>query len=547
MNIADFIKRRAMRLLGLAKLDGNPDDGRLTYINDDEAIRRSNVRANRIWYMGDGDELLNWYTNQQTYGWAENPIYNRNRRDYFWGRSVNENVKRIHSGVPRAIVDTISNVVGMPTITANRQDELDAILKANDFDFLLTQVSRPMALVEGDGAWKVNLNPDLSPYPIVERFGAEDWYPIYKSNVLIGMAFSSYYKDADGKDYVLVETRLRAKGGTRIEFRLFRLGKGNVITPIPMDTLPETASYKDYVLKGVDSLLAVPLKYYFDPLRRNRGKSLFDGRLDLFDFLDEILTQAGQTNRVSTPVEYYPVDLLQRSDRGVPELPKVYNRQYVKLDTTPDGNGDVSMAIQTTQPNLEFGKYAELYGSVLSDVLIGALSPSSLGLNVSRDDNALAQREKEKQTIFTRNTIIKNETKALEALCGELLLAWSYLKTGRFVPEDWQVGVKYDEFANPSFETELQTLGPAWSQGQLSTDRFVKLLWGGKLSDDELEKEREWLDANREKDEFDMGYLDEKGTGRRLPAEGKGEGAPEDASEPLPRKDLRGDAEGNAD
>ena len=101
MNVIDFLKNKVFRFLKLTKLNGDPNSERLTYISDDEAIRIANIRANMVWYLGDGDELLNWYTNQQTYGWAKNPIYNRNKRQYFWGRSVNEMVKRIHSGIPR--------------------------------------------------------------------------------------------------------------------------------------------------------------------------------------------------------------------------------------------------------------------------------------------------------------------------------------------------------------------------------------------------------------------------------------------------------------
>ena len=522
MNIIDLIKNRVLRLLGLVKLNGNPNSERLTYINDDDAIRISNIRANRTWYVGDADELLNWYTNQQTYGYAKNPIYNRNRRMFFWGMSINEMVKRIHSGIPRAIIDTISNIVGMPEITGDPR--LDAIFEANDFDFMLTQRCRPMAAVEGDGAWKINLNPTLCPHPLIEWYGAEDWGPVYKSNVLVGMYFKSYYKDKDGKDLVLFETRTKRKEGLAVEYRLYKVNKNDDLTPADMDSVPELQGVKDRLVEGIRSLLAVPLRYYFDPLRPNRGKSIFDGKLDLFDFLDEILTQAGQTNRVSTPVEYYPVDLLQRTKNGVPVLPKIYNRQYVQIEATPDGDGNMANQIQTTQPNLDFDKYGKLFGDTLGSVLIGLLSPSSLGIDIAKDDNADAQREKEKQTIFTRNTIIANETKALRKLCDMLLMCQDYLESGVFAEKDYQISIKYDEFANPSFESELQILGPAWSNGQISTERFVSMLWAGKLSEEEMRKEAAWLDENKQKDDFDLNGLmeegDAKGIGRDISEEG---------------------------
>ena len=531
MNVIEFLRQKAMKLLGIARLPGDPNGKRMTYINDEEAIRLSNVEANKIWYLGDGDELLNWYTNQQTYGWAENPIYNRNKRLYFWGMSINEAVKRVHSGVPKAIVDTIGAIVGMPTITSDRQKDLDRIFEENDFERMLTQRSRPMSLVEGDGAWKVNIAEGLSKVPLIEFYEAKDWVPLYKSNVLIGMVFKSYYKDAGNKDYVLFETRTKRPEGLAIEFKLFRLEKGNGISECRKDAIPELAGLEDQLINSLDSLLAVPLRYFYDPLRPNRGKSIYDGKLDLFDLMDEILTQAGQTNRVSTPVEYYPVDLLQRTNKGQPILPKLYNRQYVKIEATPDGDGNMANQIQTTQPNLEFDKYMRLYSDVLSSALIGVLSPSSLGIDIAKRDNADAQREKEKQSIFTRNAIIGSETKAIRKLCSMLLMAQDYMDHGFFgkAPED--VSIKYDEFANPSFESELQILGPAWSQGEISTERFVSLLWSGKLSDEEMAKEIAWLDENRQKDDFDVSALmeqgNEKGPGSDIfGAEEAQEGAP---------------------
>jgi hypothetical protein len=342
---------------------------------------------------------------------------------------------------------------------------------------------------------------------LIEWYDAENWGPLVKSNIMLGMWFKSFYKDKDNKNYVLYETRTLRPEGLAIEYQLFQLDKSNNLMSCDNSKIPELADLQNQLIQGCKCLLAVPNKYYFDPLYPTRGKSIYDGKIDLFDFLDEILTQAGQTNRVSTPVEYYPVDLLQRSKQGEPMLPKLYNRQYAKIDAMPDGDGNMKNEIKTTQPDLNFDKYSQLYNDVLGDILIGVLSPSSLGIDIAKKDNADAQREKEKQSIFTRNTIIANETKALVKLCNMLLMCQDYLETGIMMEKDYQITVKYDEFANPSFESELQVLGPAWTQGQISTERYANLLWAGKLSDEELAKEIAWLDENKQKDDFDMNAL----------------------------------------
>lgn len=505
MNALDFLRAKILNRKGLYKLNGNPNSERLTYINDAEAIRINNIRANKVWYLADGDELLNWYTNQQTYGWAKNPIYNRNKRQYFWGMSVNESVKRVHSGIPRAIIDTISNIVGMPNIKAD--ERLQEIFEINNFEYMLCQQARPLTLVEGDGAFKININPKLSNHPLIEYYGAEDWCPIYKSNILIGMSFISYYKDKHDENYVLYETRSLSNDGLVVEYDLFRLHKGNEVIACDLNKIPELANLKNQLIPGIYSLLAIPNKYYFDPLYVNRGKSIYDGKLDLFDFMDEILTQAGQTNRVSTPVEYYPVDLLQRSKHGEMNLPKLYNRQYVKIEGTLDGDGNSNTQIQTTQPDLNFDKYGALFSDTLGNALIGVLSPSSLGIDIAKKDNAEAQREKEKQTIFTRNLIIKSETKMLKKLSEMLLMVQDYMDNGVYSNNEYDISVKYDEFALPAFENELQVLGPAWVNGEISTERYVDLLWAGKLSDEEMLKEIQWLDENKKNDDFNLEQL----------------------------------------
>ena len=88
-----------------------------------------------------------------------------------------------------------------------------------------------------------------------------------------------------------------------------------------------------------------------------------------------------------------------------------------------------------------------------------------------------------------------------------LLMADDYIATGIIEDKDYDIGIKYDEFANPSFESEVQILGPAWSNGQISTERYVSLLWAGKLSEEEMKQEIAWLDENKQKDDFDINNL----------------------------------------
>ena len=83
MTILQQIKRRILRWLGLERLSDDPASRRYDFINSEETVRRQRLEECRIWYVGDSDELENFYTGRNTGGNAEEPIYNRNKWNYF--------------------------------------------------------------------------------------------------------------------------------------------------------------------------------------------------------------------------------------------------------------------------------------------------------------------------------------------------------------------------------------------------------------------------------------------------------------------------------
>ena len=449
MTLWEWIKTKILNRQGVERLDENPNSDRLTFIANNDKLKIEEIQANKTWYIGSGDELLNFYTQRQAIGFAKNPIYNRNKRNYFWSLSAEEcNIKRVHSGIPNMIITTITNCIGMPDIQCEGWDE---IAKENDFKRKLTQQARPLTLAAGFGAWKVNFNTNLSKYPLWEFYDGEYVEYIYKAGLLIGIIFKSYYKK-NNKNYVLLETRYKAAGSSYVTYELFRLEKGDEVTPVDKSIFPELGNLENIIIPNYNKILAVPSRYFYDPLNPKYGKSIYAGKLDMFDMLDEIWSQASQTNRVSTPVEYYNPDALDRSVNGSIGVPNLYNRQFVQKSGVPDGDGNMSDDIITTQPDLNFDKYGGLAKDVLDYILTGVLSPASLGIDLSRKDNAEAQREKEKITIMTRNNVIDAETIMLQNMVEISLDIKQYLDTKTIKMQAYEINIKYNEFANPSFE-----------------------------------------------------------------------------------------------
>jgi len=527
MTISDYIREKILKFLKLEKV-ANPYSDRLTFIQNDDNIKLQKVKEAKIWYYGDSDELLNYYLNADLYGNAKEPIYNRNKKEYFWGIATEEgNVKRVHSGIPNAIITTLVNAIGNPKITSKtEQERIDKILEENNFTIMLNQQQLPLTMVEGWGAFKVCFDKKISNSPIIQYYEAEDVEFVYKQNILVGIIYRDYYEYKD-KNYVLFETRRKENGNSIIEFNLYRLEDKDNITEVPFDTIPELKDYKNIQIPKLNEVLGVPCKFFFDVNNKNYGRSIFNGKIDLFDDLDQDLSQASQTARVSTPVEYYPADLLERNGRtGEPEMPSCYNRQFIKKEGLPNGDGSMNGEIQTTQPNLNFEQYSLNAKNILDYILTGILSPATMGIDIAKKDNAEAQREKEKVTIMTRNNIIASETKILTQLIKLCLYIQDYLEFNGNIKLDKHkdISIKFDEFANPSFENELETLGNAWDKGLISTDKYVELLWGDKLSAEEIIAEKEYLETNKQRDDLKIGDMetddnDEGNDRKNLPME----------------------------
>lgn len=525
MTIIEKIKDRIIKFLGVQKLNDNPNSERYNFISSEDVVIKQHLNEYKIWYIGDSDELLNFYTNREITGNAENPIYNRNKTEYFWGINPEEfHVKRVHSGVPNAIVSTLSNAIGDPIITAKDeyQKTIDDILEDNTFKVMLNQQQRPLTLVEGWGAYKVSFDKSISKFPIIEYYEADDVDFVIKKGVCVGIIYKDYYK-YQSKDYLLLETRSINNGDSKIEYELFRLDKSNSLEKVPLNTIPELSGLDENgkILEGYKKILGVPSKYFFDPLNKKYGRSIFAGKIDLFDDLDQSLSQRSKTCKVSTPREYFPVDAMERDSNGNPIFPKVYDRQFIKSVSYPNGDGETNGTIQTTQPQLNFDQYSNEQRAILDMILTGVLSPASLGIDIAKKDNADAQREKEKVTIQTRNNVIAMENKIIKELITICLDIKEYIDTGKItIGTDYGISVKYNEFANPSFESLSQVLTPMFTQGAISTEMYVDKLYGDSLSAEEKQKEIEWLNKKQSEDnlqesDFELGGEEDEANARK--------------------------------
>lgn len=500
MKITEAIKNKILGFLGLENLTKER-----YYENDVENLRTYAVMENRTWYMGDMNKIRYFYTKSEWCGvLASNPIYNLNRANYFCAIANGEKTKMVHSGIPKAIVNTLCSVMGMPDIKVEGMEEgaLADFRKKTRIDNTIYKKQLPLTLAEGWGAFKVNISSRFKDYPTIEFYEAKDVDFIVRDGITIGIIYRDYYTQGN-RDYILMETRrLDGEGNSLIEYELFRV-KGQKLEPSELSEVESLRGLRNITIRNYDRIFGVPCRLIDDPDNPDYGESVFAGRIDLFDDLDQSLSQRSETSRCSTPVEYYPVEFMKRGNDGQKGFPSVFCRKYVEIPAIADGDGNMNAHVQTTQPQLNFEQYTSEQVALVNQILIGLLSPATMGIDISRKDNADAQREKEKVTETTRNNLIAPERDIIEDIYSLALDAQEFMQTGT-VRGRKKISVSYPQFASPSFEGKAKALLPLFSGDAISDEMYVDKLYGDQLTDEQKSEEVGRIRKKRESDSTDV-------------------------------------------
>lgn len=339
-----------------------------------------------IWYLGNSDKLVNYYLKNNPKKAASLDF--RNSKDYFWAIASDEaDVKRTHSSLPGTTIKTLVRILGKPNYSISGEDDgedikteerLAEILKENKFFTTYKRKQVPLMLAIGDGVFTVTYNKNISNRPIIEfidgRNCAFEWFGDICTTV-----YTRKYYSHNKKNYMLLEKRStineNGKKKALIQYTLYMLNedqKPNI--KVALTTIPQTANLTDLVFEYIDNLLAVPCIFGFDT-DTERGECIFADKLNLADDLDQNLSQSSNTVRLSTPVEYYPGELLDRTPDGRTKTPKRYDRRFVEVPADLDAVGENNNKIITTQPDLHFDKYNTNALEIIHNFLAGIMSP----------------------------------------------------------------------------------------------------------------------------------------------------------------------------
>ena len=514
------------------ELPQNPNNTREKYlfVNDIDQIAHLKIMEHDIWYEGDGDEILNFYRGNINIRYMYEPFFQDNKRSYFWAISATEtDFERIHVPLYRDIIDTLSSIVGLPKIThseKNIQKQIDLIYKENHLDNMISQSVVPLTLNEGWGCFKIDWDLNVSEVPIIQYYRAENVDFTYKyKNRLTQVIYKDFYVKG-GETFLLMETRSLENKNLKITKELYHLDSANNLTPCSEQEQKEKfpkLNMLEITIKDFPYLLSVPTIFYGDSSNIGYGRSIMNGKLDLCDALDQSVSMSGMACRVSTPKEYFNTEFLERDNEGLPKAPKTFQRQYVLYKGGKDGSGTPmnSEPVQTTQPNVDYNGYMEYAQELSLHIMQGTVSPATLGIDVAKKDNANAQREKEKITVFTRRTIIYVLSKCVVELMNQSLCVNEYLlavlnKKGVVVDgkkeyvitqKKYDIHCEFEEFADASFENKATIYGNMLSVDAITPELYVEQLWKDNISEAQKKKEIDYIKEQKEKASGGIGEM----------------------------------------
>ncbi|MDK0630294.1 capsid protein [Clostridium perfringens] len=458
----------------------------------------TNVIRNKLWYRGEPYELDQFFKNI-----SSDPV-NKAR---FWSAVPSEDlsIRKIHSGLPAMIADKLSDIVVADLdsieVTGENYNTLwEEIRKDNKFDDMLGDIIAT-TLVSGDGAFKLSIDTEISKYPIIEFFDGDKVEYITQRGRLKEIKFYTFYTK-NNRQFKLSETY----GKGYINYNLYD-SNGNEVS---LNTLDETKELADVTYKG-DFIMAVPLMFFKSPKFEGRGKSIFDNKSDVFDALDEVISQWIDAIRDGRVQKYIPEDLVPKDINGNLMKPNPFDNRFLKVGSSlaEDAKNEIDMK----QANINYEAYVESYSNAIDMCLQGIISPSTLGIDLKKTDNAEAQREKEKTTLYTRGKMVDILTEVIPGLVNIILKTNDVLNkknTG-----EYEVSIVFGEYASPSFDSVVETVGKAKTYGVMSIEQCIEEMYGDTWTDEEKEEEIQrikeqngYLVAEEPKtvDDYDMSY-----------------------------------------
>jgi len=463
MALKEVIKNMVMKALNIVPATDN------TVSIKEPLSHAGTVLRNRIRYRGDPSELDQFFKQMATDDVG---------KSRFWAAvpSADSSIRKFHSGLPGEIVDKLADIViaDLDSIELKEQKLWDEISEENKFNDNILADAIKDTLIEGDGAFKLSVDEEISKHPIIEFYAGSDVDYTYKRGRLQEVTFHAYYTH-EKETYRLDE--IYGKG--YIDYKLY--DKNN--KEVPLSKVPEVNHLSKITYSG-DFIMAAPIRFFKSAKFKNRGNSIFERKSDNFDALDEVISQWIDAIRAGRVKTYIPEDLVPKNpNTGAVMRPNPFDNNFIKMATSM--KEETKDQIDQKQADINYLAFVQSYASTLDMCLQGIISPSTLGIDLKKTDNAEAQREKEKTTLYTRGKILDVLNEVIPLLINITLKV--YDTTEKRTPGEYQEGItiSFGEYASPDFDSTVEVVGKAKSYGIMSLEQCIEELYGDTWTDEE--------------------------------------------------------------
>jgi len=527
MGFFNFLKKRNKEQ-NSNKLSVAGDKRGIEWVKDTNWIPTAYEQyQNYYWYKGDAD-YLGWFYTKGVYDMGLQSImaqqFRINFQNYFWYKAYSEaNIKKTHSGLPRLIIDTLVNCLGSYQVKDVKDEEvnktitdrLNEILRENNFKSTFKkQVA--MDLVIGDGAYIINVDPKETDMPLIEYIDGRDVSFEYVNDRVKAVIINKNYEyknrlyecyEKRSTKRVYDEEEKKYKTVATIEYKLFTKNGNKTWDQVELNSIPQTENLKDVMYPNIPYMLAVPcIRKMNDETKR--GDSIFKGKAEVFDDLDQSFSQESNTMRAITPVEWIDSNLLEKDDKGNTIVPSTFGKQIVYFKGSNSYNDDPK-GVMTKFYDVDFNKLNTETQENIKRACVGIISPATLGYDVSKKDNAEAQREKEKQTLQTLKDMQDYEIEVLTSLFKKILIVDDLITNPDELPQRTNIQVMFSDYATPSRSERIAKFKDAYLSGAMSIDRYIQEVYFDE-SKEAQEKEKEALLQAQVKDKFNFNFLEQE-------------------------------------
>ena len=405
------------------------------------------------------------------------------------------------------ISTTLSNIINTPDVYAVRDDcneEVVALLEENDFFERLYNKQLRKTLVEGWGAYRIDIDTERHSFPKIRYFTAQNVLFVKEDEDIVGIVYLSNFINEKKEKFLLVETRYtKVKDNIHyscIDKECYKVNQGSY-QEVPLKECPNLRDTQKHIeLPNVPFILGEPCVFYDMSGLENEGlygKSIFYGKIDALDGYDEALSVANTCIRRSLPKTTYPVESIAMAENGMAKMPNAYDMDFIAVPNQLTGDGlDMSSATpKVVQPTMNLKVYDDMMEYCLEVILGGVMSLNDIGLNEQTffRDSAEAIRERSRQTLYTVNFVRKHERKIIKSLVDKCLYVKQMFWDKKYVSLDdikeYNVQVRYDKFLSPSKEQKIKIYVPMYQSGAISVEQFVRTIYEDEMSDEEMQNE----------------------------------------------------------